>query len=182
MTPCWPRSKRRLLNASAADAHQADGAVLVAHRELALRALRHKINFARGQIGDVGLFAAAQAVALLRLLPAALQGEPVRLAEDREIDLKIIGPGQAEAQFFRVAADFVVIDGQAGAQNDVVQAVQRRAAKTVLFGKGRQRRGGRKSGDAENDVVVRINVPFQTDFAARRDRRPRRANRDCCRR
>ena len=68
-----PCSERGLLNAAAADVHQADGAVLVAQREHAFGALRHKINFAGGQIGDIRLVAAAKAVAFLRFLPSAVK-------------------------------------------------------------------------------------------------------------
>ena len=63
--------QRGVLNAAAGDLHQADGAVLIAHRENALGAFGHKINFAGGQVGDVRFFAAAKAVALLRLLAVA---------------------------------------------------------------------------------------------------------------
>ena len=88
----------------------------------------------------------------------------MRLPKDLEIDLKVIGAGQAEPQFFGVAADFVVIDGKAGAQNNVIQPVQRRAAKSVFFGERRQRRGGRIGRDAKNDVVMGINLPLQIQF------------------
>ena len=57
------------------------------------------------------------------------------LAIDGEIDFKVIGPRQAEAIFFRLAADFVVIHGEAGFQDDVVEPVQSRAAETEFFAK-----------------------------------------------
>ena len=60
------------------------------------------------------MIAAAHAMALLRFLFSALKDEHVLLAEDGEINFKIIGPRQTEPQFFRVAADLIVIHGQSG--------------------------------------------------------------------
>ena len=88
------------------------------------------------------------------------------MAVDLEIDLEPVGLGQAEAQLLGLLAHLVVIDGESAAQNDLVQAVQRRAAEAVLLGEGGQRRGGGVGGDAEDDVVLRIDVLLQADFAA----------------
>ena len=44
--------------------------------------------------------------------------------------------------------------------------MQRRPAESVLLGEGRQRRGRRVGRDAENQVVIRIDVAFEAELGA----------------
>ena len=78
--------ERDALDAPAGHLHKADGAVLVFHRELAFRAGRDIVNFARWEIRHIGA-AAAEAVAFLRFLPAQIERESVFFPIDLEINL-----------------------------------------------------------------------------------------------
>ena len=131
---------------------------------------RHEVHLAGGEVGDVRLVGEADAVALLRLLPSALEPKRVRVVNERKVNFEMVGPRQREAQFFGVAADLVIVHRQAAAEDDVVHAVQRRPAKAVPLGQGGQRRGGGVGRDAEDDVVAGINLALEAHFpAVRRD-------------
>ena len=73
---------------------------------------------------------------LLCLLLAAVELERVSVVAKRKINLEMVGSGQREPQFLGVAADLVVIHGQAAAEDNVVHAVQCRSAEAVLLGQG----------------------------------------------
>ena len=74
-------------------------------------------------------------------------------------------------QFFRLGADLPVIDRQAAAKNGAgSHHATGVPAKTMLLGVGGQEQPSRVGGDARDNVVDRINVPFQTYlFTVRRD-------------
>ena len=80
-------------DAAAGDFLQAKRAVGVLHRERALGAGRHEVDLAGGKVGDVRLVGETDAMALLRLLPAALEFERVFVVTHLEIDFKKIRTG-----------------------------------------------------------------------------------------
>ena len=146
--------------------HEPERAVLVFHRELALGADRHIVDFAGRKIGHVGLVAAAKPVAFLRFLLAEFELERVLGAVvEMEVEFDPVGAGHALAELFGLDADFVIIDGQAGAENDVIDPVQRGAAEAVLFGGRGERRGRRVGRDAEDEIVIRIDVLLEAELA-----------------
>jgi hypothetical protein len=165
-----PLGQFGLLYSAAGDTHEADRTVLVFHRKRAVGAGRDKIDLARRQIGDVGVVSETKPVALLCFLRAEIEMKSMERAIVIEIDFDPIGSGHAQAQFFRLGADLSVINRQAAAENGLVYTVQSSPAKTVFLGVGGQRSRRGVGRDTENDVVGRINVPFETDlFAFRRD-------------
>ena len=138
-----PGDERGADDRAVAHLQHAERAVLVFHRELPARIGRDEIDFACREIRDVGRAAEAETVRLLRLLAV----EPEPRGQDApifqlEIDLDLVRAGHREAQLLGVAAHLVVIDREAGAQDDVVQPVQRGAAEVELLRLRRERRGG----------------------------------------
>ena len=133
--------------------------------KLALGAGGNEVDFAGGEIGHIGLFTAAEAVAFLGFLAIAEESEGAAPVLDGEIDLEEVGPGQREAQFLRLTADVIVVHRQPGAEDDRVETVQGGAAKAELFGQRGQGRGGGVGGDAEDDVEVRIDVGGEAERA-----------------
>ena len=105
-------------------------------------------------------------MALLRLLPVAQQLQGGFPARHLEVDLERVGAGHRQAQLLGLAADLVVVHGQPGAEDDGVDPVQRRPAKSELLRERRERRGGRVGRDAEENVEVRINVFREADLAS----------------
>jgi hypothetical protein len=145
----------------------AEGAVLVFHRELAAGVAGHEIDLAGRQVGDVGGFPLAEAVGFLRLLAAEAEpgGEHAAVLE-REVDLDRIRLRQGEAQALGIGGNLVVVHGEAGVEDHLVEPVQRRAAEAELLAFRRQRRGGREGGDAEDQVVVRIDIAIEGEVVA----------------
>ena len=90
----------------------------------------------------------------------------VHQTADLEVDFEPIGLGQAEAQFFRLLAHLVVIDGKAAAQDDVVEAVKCGAAEAEALGEGGEGGRGGEGGDTKNEVELRVDVALQADFAS----------------
>ena len=60
----------------------------------------------------------------------------------------------------------MIVHREAGIEDDIIEAVQRRAAEAVLFGLGRQRRGGGKGGDAEDQIIIRIDITIEREMIA----------------
>ena len=69
-----------------------------------------------------------------------------------------VGVRHPEAQFLGILAHFIVVHSEAAGEDDLVHPVHRRAAKAELLRAGRERCRGGVSGNAKDDVVVRINV------------------------
>ena len=159
-----PLGEFGLLDAAAGDTHEANRAVLVFHRKCAVGAGRDEIDLARRQISDVGIVSETQPMALLSFLTAEIEMKSMEVAIVIEVDFDPIGSGHAQAQFFRLGADLPVVNRQSAAENGLVHTMQSSPAKTMLLGVGGQWSRRRVGGDAENDVVGRINVPFETDL------------------
>ena len=162
----------RVLDAPPGHMHEAESAVPIFHGEFTFRADRHVIDLPGGQIGHIGLATAAKAVAFLCFLPAEFKFERVLGAViEVEIEFDGVGAGHALAKFFRFDTDLVVVHRQAGTEDDVVDPVQGGTAETVLLGRSGERGGGRIGGNAENKIVVRIDVLFETELATVRRKR-----------
>ena len=97
-------------------------------------------------------------MAFLCLLLVEFEVECVGLTAVEKVDFDPVGFGHAEAHFFSVHADVVIADGEAGAENGRIDAMQGRATETVLFREGGEGSGGRVGRDAKNDVVVGIDI------------------------
>src|ERR1700730_1205626 len=82
-----------------------------------------------------------------------------------EIDLDPVSPCHTEAKLLGILAHLVVVNRQPAAKDDLIQAVQGGAAETILLGEGRQWRGGRECRDTENELVIRVNVFFETELS-----------------
>ena len=159
-------NQRYRAHASAGDGAESERAVLVFHRELALGAHGDEVNFTRRKVRHIRLAAAHEAVTFLRLLPAKFEPQRAAPALAFVVDLGGIRARHPEPQLFRRAAHLDVIDRESSAQDDVVHPVQRRAPEPEMFRVRRQRRGRRVGRDAEDDVVVRVNVAGQTERAS----------------
>src|SRR6202008_4222995 len=85
------------------DAHQPDCSVFIVQRETTGGAGRHKIDFARRQVGDVRT-APTQTMALLRFLLIKLNAQSVPIAIKGKIDFYPISFCHPEAQFFGISA------------------------------------------------------------------------------
>ena len=133
--------------------------------EAALRALGDEIHLAGGQVRHVRA-AAAEAVRLLRLLAAEQQAQRVGLAGVLVVNFHGVGPRQPEAQDLGFFGNFLVVHRQTGLQDQVVDAMKRRAAEAVLLGERRQRSRGGTRRDTEDQVVVGVDVPLQAEFPA----------------
>jgi hypothetical protein len=70
------------------------------------------------------------------------------------------------AELFGVGRDLVVVHGEAGVEDDVVEAVEGGSAEAVDLALGGQRGGGGEGGDAEDEVVDRVDVLFQRQLVA----------------
>ena len=154
------------LDAAAGDMHEADRAVLVAHGKLSGSAGRHIINLACWEVRHIWLVTATEAVAFLRLLAAELKMERVGFSIEEKIDFHPIRVCHAEAHFFGINAHIVVTHRETCAEDGLVYPMKRGAPEAVLFGKGGEWCRGRVGRDAENDVVVRVNILLQTDHAS----------------
>ena len=102
----------------------------------------------------------------MSLLPAEFQAERVSFSGVEEIDLHPIRLRHAEPHFFRIDADIVVTDREAGAEDGGVHAMQGSAAEFVLLRERGERRGGRVGRNAKDDVVVGIDVLFEAHGGA----------------
>ncbi len=107
-------------------------------------------------------------MALLRFLPGAFEGEGAAASQHLVIDLEAVGAGHGEAELLGLTADLVVIDREAGLQNDRVEAVEGGAAKAVFLGEGGQRSGRREGRDAEDEIVLGIDFGFEVEGASGR--------------
>ena len=105
-------------------------------------------------------------MAFLCLLASEFEPERVGFSIEEKIDLHPVRVCHAEAHFFGINAYIVVTHRETCAENGLIDPVKRGAPEAVLFGKGGEWRRGRVGRDAENDVVVRVNILFQTDYAS----------------
>ena len=154
------------LDAAAGDMHEADRAVFVAHGKFARSPGGHIINLASREVGDIRFVTPAEAVALLCLLAAEFEPERVGFSVEQKIDLYPIGLGHSEAHFFCINAYVVVTHRETCAKDGLIDPVERGTSEAVLLGKGGKRRRGGVGRDAENDVVVRVDILLQTDYAS----------------
>src|SRR4029077_13555361 len=120
-----------------------------------------KIDFSRGQIGDVRCVAEAEPMAFLRLLPAQIEVQGGTIAVVVEVDLHPIGTGHSQSEFLRLGADLAIVDGQAAAENRLVHPVEGGPSETILLGVGGQRGRRRVGGDTKNNIVGGIDVPLK---------------------
>ena len=60
----------------------------------------------------------------------------------------------------------MIVHREAGVEDDVVESVQRGSAEAVLFRLRGERRGGGEGGDAEDEIVVRIDVTIQREVVS----------------
>ena len=142
-------------------------AVLVFQREGSFSTRGHEVNLARWQVRNIRRIPLAEAVALLRLLAAQFKTHRhVGSVLNGEIDFHPVSTRHGTTQLFSIDADELVIDRETGIQNDVIHTMQGRTTEAVLLRKRRKRRSGGKGRDAEDDVVVRINVLLETQFFA----------------
>lgn len=148
------------LDATAGDFHEADRGVGVAVGEGSIGSGGDEVDFPGGEVGDVGFRASAESVAFLGLLSVGedAQGTGLWQTLDGEVDFEGLGAGQGETQLFGLAADLVVVHGQAGAEDDVVEAMEGGTAEPELFGVGGEWGGGGEGGDAEEDIEARVDV------------------------
>ena len=123
-----------------------------------LSPLRDEVDFTRGKVRDIGLIAEAEAVALLGLLTIEEEAEDMIFPLAAELDLDPVGVGDSLAELLGLDTHVVVIDGEAAGEDDLVDPMQGRAAESVLLRKSRQRGGRREGRDAEDDVVVRVDI------------------------
>ena len=130
------------LDPAVGDMHEAHSAVFVAHRELPAPAGGDEINLACREVGDIGFIAPAESVTFLSLLPAEFHTERVSFSGVEEIDLHPIRLRHAEPHFFRIDADIVVTDREAGSEDGGVHSMQGGAAEFVLLRERGERRGG----------------------------------------
>lgn len=100
-------------NVAVLHVEDAESSVFVLHRELSTSVGGDEIDFASGEVGDVGSFSLAEAVRFLGFLGVETEpsGEDASVFE-LEIDFDFIGFGECEAEAFGVGGDFVVIDGE----------------------------------------------------------------------
>ena len=63
-------------------------------------------------------------------------------------------------------ADLVVIDGEPGTEDDLIEAVEGGAAEAVLFREGGERSGGGEGRYTEDDLVLRVDVAGERELAA----------------
>ncbi len=93
------------------------------------------------------------------------------LAADGEVDLHLIRARHPQAELLGVGADFVVIHREPGGEDYRVEPMERRPTEAVLLGKRGERGGGRVGGDAEDEIVVGVNIALQRELpAVRRER------------
>jgi len=154
-------------DAAAGDGEFAERSVLILHGEVAFGSGGDEIDLACREVGDIGRVTTAEAVALLRFLAAEFElgGEDFAGFEG-EVYFHAVGAGHGTAELLGIAAYFLVIHGETGVENDFIDAVEGGTAKAILFGKGGQRGSGREGGDAEDDVVVWIDIALQTEAFA----------------
>ena len=126
------RDERGGNDAAVGDFEHTEGAVLVFHRELAAGVVRDEIHFTGRQVRDIRRLAVAEAVGLLGFLIREAEpcGEHAAVFEG-EVDFNRVRLRQRGAEFFRVAGNLVVIHGEAGVKNDVIQTMERRAAEAM---------------------------------------------------
>src|SRR6478672_8584489 len=103
-------------------------------------------------------------MAFLRLLPVEIQMKAELVVAKGKIDFDPVRLGHAEPKLLCIFADLVVVNRQATAENDLIQAVQSGATETILFRKGRQWCSRRISRDAEDQFVIRVDVLFKTQL------------------
>ena len=144
--------------------HESNGPVLVLHREGSARARGNEVDLACRKVGHVRIISETESVALLSLLFAKIEVERQNAAGVFEIDLHPICTRHSKPQFLRLGAHLAIVNRQPTAQDRLIQAVESRSAKAVFFRLCRQRSCCRKSRDAQNDVVNRIDIAFQTDL------------------
>ena len=154
------------LDSAAGDMHEADRSIFVAHGEFARSSGGHIIYFASRQVGDIRFVTPAEAVAFLCLLAAEFESECVVFSVEQKINLHPIGLGHAEAHFFGINAYVVVTHREACAEDRLIHPVERGTPEAVLLGKSGEWRRGGIGRDAENDVVVRVDILLQTDCAS----------------
>src|SRR5438132_5278363 len=135
-----------IFNAPICDLHEANRSIFVAQGEPSFGAGGHVIDLSGREIDHIRLWPPSQAVALLGLLLTAKQLEGVPLVGDFEINFERVGPGQTEAQLLRVTANLVVVLSKTCSQNDFVQSMECRTAKSEPFGGIRYWSGGREGG------------------------------------
>lgn len=154
-------------DATVGDGEFAERAVLVFHGEEAFGAGRNEVDFASGEVGDVGGVATTEAMAFLGFLAAEFEAGGEHLAGfEGEVDLDRVSASHREAEFFGIATDIVVVDGEAGVADDVIETVEGGTAEAEFFGVGGEGGGGGEGGDAEDDVVVGVDIFFEAHFDA----------------
>ena len=104
-------------------------------------------------------------MAFLRLLLTQVQVEAKLVFAVGEIDLNPVSSGHTEAKLLGILADLVVINRQPAVKDDLVQAVQGSAAETILLCEGRQWRGRRECRNTENELVLGVNILFETQLS-----------------
>ena len=149
---------------------QAERAVLVVHRELPARARRHVVDFARRQIRDVRA-AAAETVALLRLLPGEIELQRVGACRRRRSRSPPSPRASCRAAAFPPRGSPRRNRPRGRSEDDLIHPVHRRAAEAELLRKRRQRRRRGVGRDAEDEVVFRVNRPPPDRSRGRRSRR-----------
>ena len=154
-------------DAAAGDGETAERAVFVFHGEETLGAGGDEVDLSGGEVGDVRLGAAAEPVAFLGFLAVEDEGGGEDFAGfEGEVDFDGVGFGEGLAEFFGVAADLVVVDGEPAVEDDLIDPVEGGAAEVVFLGHRGERGGGAVGGDAEDDVVFCVDVGFETEFIA----------------
>ncbi len=154
-------------DAAAGDGETTERAVFVFHGEEPFCAGGDEVDLAGGEVSDVGLGAAAEPVAFLGFLAVEDEGGGEDFAGfEGEVDFDGVGFGEGLAEFFGVAADLVVVDGEPAVEDDLIDPVEGGSAEVVFFGHRGEWGGGAVGGDAENDVVFRVDIGFETEFVA----------------
>ncbi len=77
----------------------------------------------------------------------------------REINLNAVRVRQGCTQFLGVPGHLTIVNGQPRVQDYIVESVERRSAKAELLAFRGKRGGCRPSGDAQDQIVFRIDVP-----------------------
>ena len=129
------------------------GILFILHGKNSFGAGRHKINFAGGEVGDVGSASVAEAMTFLRFLSVEQKGQGIRISGDDVIDFHLVGLGEAQTQFLRFGADRVVIDGKTALHDNVIETVHGGAAEAVFLRVGGEGGGGGVVAGAENKVI-----------------------------